>query len=236
MTNFAQLTTDLLADLKPRRSKPNATGSNRAPSENLADLLGDLELNARKIREHGKRADGIVSTMLEHSRGEAARHRPTDLNELVQRYTDLAYHGLRAQDPTLQASVTTDLDPAVGSVDLIAEHFSRVILNLVNNACYAANKRRSAGEITFQPRVTVQTRLVGDSVAVRVGDNGGGIPADLRNRIFDPFFTTKPTGSGTGLGLSLSHDIIVGGHRGDLLVESTEGVGTTFIATIPRQQ
>ncbi len=204
-------------------------------SANLADLLADLKQNAQKIHEHGQRADGIVRTMLQHSRGEAARRRPTEMNALLAQYTDLAYHGLRAQDPTLSLAIETDFDPAIGEVDVTPEHLSRVILNLVNNACYAASekrKRRVGG--AFAPTIKVSSRDRGDHIEIRVRDNGDGIPEAIRARIFDPFFTTKPPGAGTGLGLSLSHDIVVGEHRGGLRAESREGEWTEFIVTLPK--
>ena len=233
VTNFAHLSTDLLDEFSDELAR---VGDHLAADAraNLADLLADLRTNAQKIQEHGKRADGIVSTMLLHSRGETARSLPTDLNELLRRYTDLAYHGLRAQDPTLMLSVQSDLDPAVGKVPLIAEHFGRVVLNLVNNACYAAHRKRAQAGASFTPTVRVVSQVVGDHITVRVHDNGEGIPAAIVDRIFDPFFTTKPPGAGTGLGLSLSHDIVVGEHRGSLSVASTPGEGTEFVVTIPR--
>ena len=232
VTNFAHLSADLVEELGEElgRHRDRIDADSRA---NLDELLADLKVNSRKIQEHGRRADGIISTMLLHSRGEAARRRPTDLNELVARYADLAYHGLRAQDPALEVALRTDLDPSIGKVDLIAEHLSRVVLNLVNNACYAAFRKKPAGG-EFRPTVLVSTRAVDAVVEIRVRDNGDGIPEAIRDRIFNPFFTTKPPGAGTGLGLSLSHDIVVGGHQGDLQVESSPGEGTEFIVTIPR--
>ena len=233
VTNFAQLSTDLIADLVAeldgQRDRLDA-----GVREDIADLLGDLKQNSQKIREHGQRADGIVSTMLLHSRGGTARAVATDPNPLLVRYTDLAYHGLRAQDPTVRVAVTTDLDPALTPVPLIAEHLGRVILNLVNNACYAAHKKHERLGDPFAPAVRVTSRALADRVEVRVRDNGDGIPEPIRARIFDPFYTTKPPGAGTGLGLSLSHDIVVGEHRGDLRVESLDGEWTEFIVTLPR--
>ncbi len=234
VTNFAQLSTDLVAEFADELGALSHHLDDDT-RDNLEDLLDSLKTNTQKIREHGKRADGIVSTMLMHSRGEVARSYPADLNELLKRYTDLAYHGLRAHDSSLMLTIQTDLDPAVGQVDLIAEHMSRVILNLVNNACYAANQRKTTAGPGFTPTVRVSSHAQGNMVEIRVRDNGVGIPAAIRDRIFDPFFTTKPPGAGTGLGLSLSHDIVVGEHQGEMRVESTEGESTEFLITIPKK-
>ena len=233
VTNFAHLSADLIDEFAVELAAVHDHLDADA-SANLDDLLADLKTNAQKIQEHGKRADGIVSTMLLHSRGEAARIIPTDLNDLLKRYADLAYHGLRAQDQTLMVAVQTELDPSIGKVGLIAEHFSRVILNLVNNACYAAHQKRAKGGDGFTPTVLVSSHRDGDRITIRVRDNGEGIPEAIRSRIFDPFFTTKPAGSGTGLGLSLSHDIIVAEHGGSLRVESTPGAGSEFIVSLPQ--
>ena len=233
VTNFAQLTTDLVAEFA-EELEGQRDHLDPAVATNLDDLLGDLKLNTRKIAEHGKRADGIVSTMLLHSRGEAARPRPTDFNELIARYTDLAYHGRRALDPTFQVTIETQFDATIGPVNLIPEQLSRVVLNLVDNASYAAHAQRPAPGATPPATVRVSSHDLGDRVEFRVRDNGGGIPPAVRDRIFHPFFTTKPPGSGTGLGLSLSHDIVVGEHRGDLRVDSVEGEWTEFTVTIPR--
>ncbi len=234
VTNFAQLSTDLVAEFAEEFELQRDRLDEDA-RENLTELLADLKTNTTKIREHGLRADGIVSTMLLHSRGEAARRCPADLNALLARYTDLAYHGLRAQDPTFQVTVETDLDATIGPVDLITEHLSRVILNLVNNACYAAHKKQGRLGASFRPVVRVSSHALGEQVEFRVLDNGDGIPDAIRARIFDPFFTTKPPGAGTGLGLSLSHDIVVGEHGGVISVESLAGEWTEFRATIPRR-
>jgi signal transduction histidine kinase len=233
VTNFAELSADLLDELEQQLDR-HADRLDGEASANLHDLMSNLKQNAQKIHEHGGRADAIVRTMLQHSRGDAARRRPTELNELLAQYTNLAYHGLRAQDPTLHLAIATDFDPAIGQVDVIPEHLSRVVLNLVNNACYAAHDRQNRIGGEFAPAVNVSSRDRGDHIEIRVRDNGDGIPEPLRARIFDPFFTTKPPGRGTGLGLSLSHDIVVGEHGGELRAECREGEWTEFIVTIPR--
>ena len=233
VTNFAQLSTDLIDELAEELAQHRDHLNDDARS-NLGDLLANLKVNAQKIREHGKRADSIVSTMLLHSRGGGGRPCPTDLNELLDRYTDLAYHGLRAQDPTFQLAIKTDFDAAVGKVDLNPESFSRVILNLVNNACYAAHTKKQQNGIGFVATVEVISRSQGDKAEIRVRDNGGGIPNSIRDQIFNPFFTTKPPGAGTGLGLSLSHGIVVAEHRGELRVETSEGEWTEFRIILPK--
>jgi len=231
--NFAQLSMDLVDELGQEwdQQADRLDGEARA---NLDDLLADLKQNAQKVREHGQRADGIVRTMLLHSRGETTQRRPTELNALLVQYANLAYHGLRAQDPTLNLAIHTDCDAEVGEVDVAPEPLSRVILNLVNNACYAVHEKKKRVGGAFAPAVRVSSRDRGDHVEIRVWDNGDGIPEAIRARIFDPFFTTKPPGAGTGLGLSLSHDIVVGEHRGEMRTESREGEWTEFIVTIPK--
>ncbi len=233
VTNFAELSVDLLDEMGEELAQH---GEPLGPDvlSNLEDLVDNLKQNARKIREHGQRADGIVRTMLLHSRGEAAQRRPTNLNNLVTQYMNLAYHGLRSQDASLNLALEADLDPAIGEILLTPEHFSRVILNLVNNACYAAFEKKKRLGDGFAPAVRVASRDLGPAVEVRIRDNGDGIPEAIRARIFDPFFTTKPPGAGTGLGLSLSHDIVVGEHHGTLKVESLPGEWTEFIITIAR--
>jgi signal transduction histidine kinase len=172
--------------------------------------------------------------MLEHSRGQKGECRPTDLNALVDQYLKLAYHGLRGNDTAFNVDLRGDYDPAIGLVNLVPQDFSRVILNICNNACYAAYHRAATAPAGFQPTVRTTTRAIGDEVEVRIWDNGPGIPLALREKIFQPFFTTKPTGAGTGLGLSISYEIVVQEHHGSLRVESTEGVSTEFIITLPR--
>ena len=183
--------------------------------------------------EHGRRADGIVAGMLLHSRGGKGERQPTDLNSLVREFAGLAHHGLRIKDPAFGVELHTDFDPAVGKVEVVAQDLSRVFLNIVNNACYAADERRKTAPEGFRPEVRVRTRRIGEAVEIRIADNGAGIsPANLQ-KIFEPFFTTKPTGSGTGLGLSISRDVVVQGHQGSMNVESQEGAGATFILTLP---
>ncbi len=200
----------------------------------VEELLVDLRFNAQKISEHGQRADSIVQGMLEHSRGHAGERRALTINSLVEEYVNLAYHGMRARQADFNATLERHYDEAVGAIELVPQDMGRVLLNLLNNAFYAVYERRLALDGTFEPRVSVSTRALGECIEIRVEDNGGGIPEAIRDRIFEPFFTTKPTGSGnTGLGLSLSYEIVTQGHGGTLAVESTEGEGATFVVTLP---
>ena len=194
-------------------------------------LTGNLE----KIAEHGRRADGIVKSMLEHSRGVSGERREVDLNALVEEALNLAYHGARAQDASFNITLERDLDPAVTPIELAPQEMTRVLLNLIGNGFYAANKRaRGNGETGYCPTLQVSTRDLEDAVEVRVRDNGTGIPPEIRDQLFQPFFTTKPTGEGTGLGLSISYDIITQQHGGAIEVDSKEGAYTEFTVRLPR--
>jgi signal transduction histidine kinase len=194
-----------------------------------------MEQNVQKINEHGQRADSIVKGMLAHSRGKVGEPQPVDLNALVMEYAKLAYHGLRAQDPTFNVALEFELDSAVGQVPLIPQDFSRAVLNIVNNGCYSAHQKRKEQGNGFAPEIRVRTRSLGEKVEVRLRDNGLGISREKLQKIFEPFYTTKPTGQGTGLGLSMTYDIVVQQHGGELTVESEEGDYAEFIITLPRQ-
>jgi signal transduction histidine kinase len=201
----------------------------------LRELAQDTAEDIAKIREHGTRADGIIGSMLAHSRGQPGERRDTDLNALVRDYVSLAFHGMRAQDNTFQVSIESEYDPKVGMVSVVPQDLSRVFLNVASNACYAVRKKARQGIAGYQPVIHVATHDLGNDVEVRIRDNGVGIPSEMRDRIFDPFFTTKPAGEGTGLGLSLSYEIVVGEHRGGIAVDSQEGEYTEFVITIPRR-
>ncbi len=233
ITNFAALSGDLTRDLRHELASERGRVEDARAVE-IEGILKDLETNVDKINEHGKRADSIVRGMLLHSRGKAGERLDTDLNALLAEYTNLAYHGMRAQDHTFNVKLETDLDPSIGKVSVVPQDLSRAFLNIVNNACYAANDRRKSAKNGFSPVVKVSARNVPDGVEIRVRDNGTGIPQSIREKIFNPFFTTKPAGAGTGLGLSLSYDIITQEHRGQISVDSKEGEYTEFIITIPR--
>ena len=235
ITNFAVLSQDLTKDLREELAHERDRVDKKRALE-IEGILNDLDQNVTKINKHGKRADSIVRGMLLHSRGKAGERQLTDLNALLSEYTNLAYHGMRAQDSSFNVKIETDLDPAVGKVNVVPQDLSRAFLNIVNNACYAANdKRKSAGN-GFNPVVRVSARIVADSVEIRIRDNGSGIPLAIREKIFNPFFTTKPAGSGTGLGLSLSYDIVTQEHKGEIRIDTKEGEYTEFIITIPKDQ
>jgi signal transduction histidine kinase len=194
-------------------------------------LTGNLE----KIAEHGKRADNIVKSMLEHSRGGSGERREVDLNRLVEEALNLAYHGARAQDQGFNITLERMFDPALAQIELAPQEMTRVFLNLFGNGFYAASKRvRKNGDGAFRPTLTVATRDFGDSVEVRVRDNGTGIAPEIKDKLFQPFFTTKPTGEGTGLGLSISYDIVTQQHGGTISVESEPGTFTEFTIRLPR--
>ena len=231
VNNFADVSAELITELEEEQLKPDRD------LELEAELLADLKQNLRKISQHGGRAASIVRGMLEHSRTSSGERTPTDLNQLADEYLRLAYHGLRAKDKTFNATLKPDFDPALPPVDVIAQDLGRVLLNLLSNAFYAVRQRQQrGGEAGYAPTVGISTRKVGEKIEIRVRDNGQGIPAAVRAKIFQPFFTTKPTGEGTGLGLSLSYDIITQGHAGTLTVDSAENAFTEFLITLPVNQ
>jgi two-component system, NtrC family, sensor kinase len=213
-------------------------------------IAADVISNEEKINHHGKRADGIVKGMLQHSRStNNATKEPVDINKLADEYLRLAYHGLRAKDKSFNATMKTDYDETIGNINIIPQDMGRVILNLITNAFYVVNEKAkdpqpSEGGAPYEPTVTITTSSIqppefipqkaggGRSVQIRVSDNGGGIPQKILDKIFQPFFTTKPTGQGTGLGLSLSYDIVKA-HGGELKVETKESEGTEFIILLP---
>lgn len=225
ITNFAELAAEQTHDLR---------GLLPTPRPELGEVLADLEQSVSKIREHGNRASRIVSAMLLHARSQPGERLATDLNALVAEHVALAYHGLRSQDPTFHVVVETNLDPHLTPMTVLPQELGRVILNLTQNACYAAFDKRHAAGPAFTPKVSVSTHAGAEEVEVRFLDNGGGVPAKLRESIFTPFFTTKPAGAGTGLGLSISYDIVVRLHHGRIRLESEEGRFAEFIVTLPR--
>jgi signal transduction histidine kinase/ligand-binding sensor domain-containing protein len=235
VNNFAELSAELIQELR-EDFKGQSGRLDPKILERMDDALTDLEHNATKINEHGKRADSIVRGMLLHSRGKSGERTPTHINTLLEEYVNLAYHGLRATDSTFNITLKKDYDESVGQLDVVPQDLSRVFLNIVNNACYAANERKKASkDPSFVPTLWVCTRNLPDKIEIRIRDNGTGIPKGVIDKIFEPFFTTKPTGKGTGLGLSLSYDIVVKQHQGELLVESKEGEYTEFIIRLPKK-
>ena len=227
VNNFSEVSSELLAELAEEQARPERDAGLEA------ELVGDLRQNMAKITQHGQRAAGIVKGMLEHSRSSTGERAPTDLNRLCDEYLRLAYQGLRAKDKSFNATLTTDFAPGLPLVSAVGADVGRVLLNLFGNAFYAVQKRQQTGEAGYQPTVRVATQQAGGQVEIRVSDNGTGIPAAVQGKIFQPFFTTKPTGEGTGLGLSLSYDIIAKAHGGTLTVESQEGEGTEFLISLP---
>ncbi|MBL7854675.1 MAG: GHKL domain-containing protein [Cyclobacteriaceae bacterium] len=227
VNNFSEVNLDLIRDLK------SEIRNNNLEEVNL--LTNDIESNSEKVNHHGKRAADIVKGMLQHSRTSSGQKELTDINALADEYLRLAYHGLRAKDKSFNAKFETHLDPSLPKLNVIPQDIGRVLLNLINNAFYAVSEKSSyakASEDTYEPTVTVTTRKLSDIIEISVMDNGNGIPDSIKKKIFQPFFTTKPTGQGTGLGLSLSYDIMKA-HGGVLSVETKEGEGSIFFIQLP---
>lgn len=257
VNNFSEVSAELVEEILEARSERREKGiktqdtrnknqeGDRDKSEDLEDeLLEDIKQNLEKIQHHGKRADAIVKGMLQHSRSDAGQQEMTDINALADEYLRLSYHGLRAKDKSFNANFKTDFDPDLPKVNVVPQDLGRVLLNLINNAFQACTERsRNAGNEPskgseplegYQPLVTVSTKNLGDKIEISVKDNGPGIPEAIKDKIFQPFFTTKPTGQGTGLGLSLSYDIVKA-HGGELKVKSHPAGkhGTEFITELP---
>jgi two-component system NtrC family sensor kinase len=234
VNNFASLSNELLVELKDIAA-PVVDALGEDKREELDELVGMLTGNLEKIAEHGKRADNIVKSMLEHSRGVSGERRAVDLNALVEESLNLAYHGARAQDQSFNITLERDFDHTLPPIELVPQDMTRVFLNLFGNGFYAANKRAVAnGDAAFRPVLHVATRDCAGGVEVKVRDNGIGIPPDIRDKLFQPFFTTKPTGEGTGLGLSISYDIVTQQHGGTIVVDSEVGAFTEFTIRLPR--
>ena len=201
--------------------------------DDAIEISNDIKANEQKINHHGKRADAIVKGMLQHSRNSsAAAKEPTDINKLADEYLRLAYHGLRAKDKSFNATMKTDFDETIGNINIIPQDIGRVILNLITNAFYAVDEKKKAGIENYEPTVSVSIKKVADKILISVKDNGNGISQNIVDKIFQPFFTTKPTGQGTGLGLSLSYDIVKA-HGGEIKVKTKEGEGAEFIVLLP---
>ncbi|MEZ4702074.1 MAG: tetratricopeptide repeat protein [Rhodothermales bacterium] len=232
VNNFAALSVELVDDLIAFMDAHEGD-TIRATRDELEELLTDLRSNAGRIQQHGKRADRIVHGMLQHARGVSGEWREVDLNGLIEEYAGLAYHGARARDMSFNVTLEKSMDPAIGRVRMVPQDIGRVILNLLSNAFYAVSARKALGEAGYEPRVHLSTWLDGDFAVVRVEDNGAGVPETVQARIFDPFFTTKPPGEGTGLGLSLSYDIVTQGHRGMLRLDTSGAEGAAFELALP---
>jgi signal transduction histidine kinase len=233
VNNFASISTELIDELGESLQTADLSEGVRAEIEETAQMLrGNLE----KIVQHGKRADSIVKNMLLHSRQGTSEHRPVDINGIVEESLNLAYHGARAEKQGFNITLRKSLDPAAGEIDLFPQEITRVLLNLISNGFYAATKRKALeGGNGFEPTLAAATRNLGDSVEITIRDNGTGIPPEVRDKIFNPFFTTKPAGEGTGLGLSLSYDIVVKQHAGSIAVDSEPGNFTEFRIVLPRR-
>jgi signal transduction histidine kinase len=232
VNNFAALSTELIDEVNDLLKTTTLEGKTR---EELDELTHMLKGNLEKVVQHGKRADSIVKNMLLHSREGSGEHRLTDINAIVEESLNLAYHGARAEKPGFNITLKRNLDPAAGLVDAYPQEMTRVFLNLISNGFYAAAKRKEEEDGSFEPSLSATTRGFGSRVEVRIRDNGTGIPDEVKERMFNPFFTTKPAGEGTGLGLSMSHDIVVKQHGGRIEVVTEPGNFTEFIITLPRR-
>jgi len=219
VNNFSEVNDELLKELNAEADKGNL--------EEVKAIAKDISFNSEKINHHGKRADAIVKGMLQHSRTSSGQKEPTDINALADEYLRLAYHGLRAKDKSFNAMTKTDFDSRIDKINIMPQDIGRVILNLINNAFYAVDEKKKQTGDGYEPTVTVTTRKQNEKVEIKVKDNGNGIPQKVLDKIFQPFFTTKPTGQGTGLGLSLSYDIVKA-HGGEIKIETKEGEGTVF--------
>jgi signal transduction histidine kinase len=233
VNNFSEVNKELLEELKAERLKPNAQRDEQLEEGIITNVIDNQE----KINHHGKRAEAIVKGMLQHSRTSGGQKELTDIS-LADEYLRLAYHGLRAKDKSFNATFKTDFDDSIGKINVVPQDIGRVLLNLINNAFYAVSEKQKNASTSsalngYEPTVTVTTKRLPGKVELIVIDNGNGIPQSVKDKIFQPFFTTKPSGQGTGLGLSLSYDIVTKGHGGTISVESKQGAGTTFTVVIP---
>jgi signal transduction histidine kinase len=231
INNFAQLSTELtteLADTVAKAGLPEDTAAD------VTDVIEMLKMNVQKINEHGKRADSIVRNMLTHSRKTKGEWTAVDLNALLNEYVGLAYHGMRGQDKEFNARIETAFDPEIKTITAIPQDLSRAFLNILTNACYALRDKAKKAGASYAPVLKVTTRSLGEQVEIRIRDNGTGIPDEVKARMFEPFFTTKPAGQGTGLGLSMTFDILVQAHRGKVDVDTAPGEFAEFIIVLPR--
>ncbi len=237
VNNFSEISTELLDELKEEMQKGN--------SEETEAITNDLKQNLEKIIHHGKRADGIVKAMLQHSRSSSGTKEPTDINALADEYLRLAYHGLRAKDKSFNATLKTDFDDAISKIDVVPQEIGRVILNLLTNAFYAVSEKKKQlaknlpaeesqkEQSPYTPTVLISTKKLNGKVEIKISDNGKGISEAEVEKIFQPFYTTKPSGKGTGLGLSMSYEIVTKEHGGQLKVENNKGEGVTFTVILP---
>ena len=233
VNNFSALSTELIDEIKEALEVVKLDEKTGAL---LTELMDMLQSNLEKVVQHGKRADSIVKNMLLHSRQGSGEHQPVDINGLVEESLNLAYHGARAEKQGFNITLQRSFDPTAGEADLFPQEITRVLLNLISNGFYAATKRKAQdGADGYEPTLAASTKNLGDSVEIKIRDNGGGIPPEVREQMFNPFFTTKPAGEGTGLGLSISHDIIVKQHGGSVDVDTAPGQYTEFRIVLPRR-
>jgi len=225
VNNFAEVSAELIDEMAEEIAKGD--------TEEVLAIAADIRQNLEKIRHHGQRADGIVKGMLQHSRASNNVKEPTNINTLASEYLRLAYHGLRAKDKTFNAELVTNFEEDMPLVDVISQDVGRVMLNLFTNAFYAVQQKQRKSGPDYKPTVSITTLKKGDMLEIKVRDNGTGIPDTIKDKIMQPFFTTKPTGEGTGLGLSLSYDIIVKGHGGNIDIQTEEGEFTEFTLSVP---
>ncbi|HVK97224.1 MAG TPA: ATP-binding protein [Flavisolibacter sp.] len=228
VNNFSEVNSELINELKEEAKLGNTS--------EVLTIADDVDDNLQKIIHHGKRADAIVKSMLQHSRKSSGQKEPTDINALVDEYLRLSYHGLRAKDKSFNAVLETHFDPSVSRIEVVGQDIGRVLLNLFNNAFYSVSEKKKSLNDSYQPEVQVTTEKHDGQIFIKVKDNGTGIPEKVQEKIYQPFFTTKPTGEGTGLGLSLSYDIVTKGHGGEMKVKTKEGEGAEFIITLPLQK
>jgi signal transduction histidine kinase len=226
VNNFSDLSRELLDEMKIELENGN--------KEEAMSMIEDIKQNLEKINTHGKRADSIVKGMLLHSRGSSGEKALTNINELLDQDATLAYHGLKAQNIDFNITIDKNYDESLDKINIVPQDISRVFLNIINNACYAANEKKYKSEFDFVPELKISTKNLQNKVEIRIRDNGDGIPAKIRDKLFNPFFTTKPSGEGTGLGLSISYDIIVKQNSGEIKFVSEEGKYTEFIITLPK--
>lgn len=230
VNNFAEVSIELAEELKEELGKVTMDADTK---DNVDAIIDDLVQNQQKINFHGKRADSIVKGMLQHSRTGSGQKEPTNINVLADEYLRLSYHGLRAKDKTFNAKLETSFDESLPKISVLAQEIGRVLLNLYTNAFYSVMKKKKSGIENYQPVVSVSTQKVGNAIEIRVKDNGLGIPQNVLDKIYNPFFTTKPTGEGTGLGLSLSYEIVTKAHNGTIHAETKEGEFAEFIIRLP---
>jgi signal transduction histidine kinase len=231
VNNFSALSSELIDELN---EVLKAAAVDERAKEEIDELTHMLKGNLEKIVQHGRRADSIVKNMLLHSREGSGERRAADINAIVEESLNLAYHGARAEKPGFSITLKRDLDPNAGMIDCYPQEITRVFLNLISNGFYAAAKQKRSEGDAFEPTLSAATRNLGSRVEIRIRDNGTGIPQEVQEKMFNPFFTTKPPGEGTGLGLSMSHDIIVKQHGGTIDVRTEPNVFTEFIIWLPR--